>query len=117
MLTGAQLGLAIAAVLFGAIGLGAVLHWLWLRLSPGRSGLVHRISELGDQLHEAETQRDAAELTLHEAEERHVRREAELGRALEEARADLDTLNGGLVNARQRILELEAELERQRRGV
>lgn len=117
MLTGAELATAIAAVLFGAVGLGAFLHWLWLRLGPGRSDDAARIAEIGEQLHEAEMRCEAADLALRETEERFARREADLQRQLAESRADLETMQGGLVNARQRLYELEEELERLRSGV
>jgi len=116
MLTGSQLALAIAAVLLGAAGVGALLHWLWGRLAPGRRGHRALVAELMDDLHAAESRRDAAELAVREAEERLARRAAELGREIAELRGDLETMHGGLIHARQRVLELEAELERLRHG-
>ena len=115
MLTGTGLALAIAAVLFGAVALGALLHWAWARSGPGGTAEGARVSELGDQLHEAEMRLEASELALQEAEERHAGREEELNRQLAEARADLETMHGGLINARQRLMDLETELERLRR--
>lgn len=106
MLTGSELGLAIAAVLFGAVALGALLHWLWARSGSGGSA--------AERLHEAELGRETAEQALQEAETRHARREEDLRRELAEARADLETMNDGLVNARKRLMELEIELERLR---
>lgn len=112
MLTGSELAIAIAAVLMGAVGLGAVLHRLWMRFAARRPGDGDRIAEMSERMHRLETGREAAARALAEAEERHARREAELGREIAELRSDLDTLHGGLIHARQRIIELEAELER-----
>lgn len=117
VLTGSQLALAIAAVLLGAVALGVLLHWLWIRPGRGRRGEGAVLAKLMDDLHEAEAKRDAAELALREAEEHLARREAELEREIAELRSDLDTMHGGLIHARQRVLELEAELERLQNGV
>lgn len=116
MLTQSELAIAIAAVLMGAVGLGAVLHWLWTRLGARRPGDGARIAEMSERMHQVEMGREAAERALGEAEDRHAQREAELDREIAELRSDLDTLHGGLIHARQRIIELEAELERRRGG-
>ncbi len=111
MLTGTGLGVAIAAILFGAVGLGAALHWLWVRTGRVRPRDRARVAELMDDLHQIEAKREAAEEALREAGERHAQREEQLGLELAEARADLETMHGGLVNARERLMALEAELE------
>lgn len=122
MLTGAQLAAGIAAVLIGAMALGALLHWLWGRLQGGGPSEARRIAELSERLLEAEMAREAAELACQEAEARlaEVRagleremaeRDAAMRRELAEAATDLATMHEGLIHARRRILELEAELE------
>ena len=116
MLTGGELSVAIAAILFAAIGLGAALHWLWLRLGHVRPRHRALVTELIEDLHNTEEKREAAEAALHDLEGRLERREAELGQELAEARADLDAMHGGLIHARQRLMELEKEIERLRRG-
>ena len=114
MLTGAELAVAIAAILFAAVGLGAALHWLWSRMGRVRPRDRALVAELMDDLHRTEAKREAAEQALREAEEHHAQREAQLGLELAEARADLETMHQGLVNARQRLIALEAELEQLR---
>ncbi len=115
MLTGTELGVAIAAVLLGAVGLGALLHWLWSRMgrvTPRDRALV---TELIEDLHQTESRREAVEQVIHEIEQKHARREEHLESELAEARSDLETMHQGLINARQRLIDLEAELERLRK--
>ncbi len=50
MLTGAQLATAITAVLVGAILLGWILHWIWVRLAGAGSDAA-RLAEAVDRLH------------------------------------------------------------------
>lgn len=117
MLTGGELAIAIAAILFGAVGLGALLHWLWARSRPGRSDEAARLARVGEALHEAEMKREAADLALREAEERLDRRELEFNREISDTWSELDATHAALVEARERVRELEAELERLRGGV
>ncbi|MEM7056280.1 MAG: hypothetical protein AAF557_01700 [Pseudomonadota bacterium] len=138
MLTGGQLAIAISAILFAAIVLGWVLHWLWMRLSNAAISDTARITEMINRLHEADRSREAAEdakelaenlLASREAEMENRMaamqarldgavegREAELSIALREAKADAEASMTGLRNARQRIMELEAELNEARAG-
>lgn len=138
MLTGAQLSIAIAAVLVAAIALGWFLRWLWSRLSPGAMSDTARLNDMIARLHEADRNRAAAEeakelaenlLASREAEmENRLRamqarldgvldgREAELSSALGEARAEAEATMSGLRNARARIEDLEAELAALRQG-
>ncbi len=109
MLTGEQLALAIAAALFAAVGLGALLHWLWSRAGARRGGDAARLAELARQLDEAETARAASEQGFDEAV-------TEYARAFEQAQADLRDTHAALEEARARIRELEAELARERQG-
>lgn len=133
MLSGGQLAVAISAVLAGAVALGWVLHWVWLRLSNAAMTDTARLTEMINRLHEADRAREAAEdarelaenlLAAREAEmEARMAamqkrldgavegREAELAQALREARADAEASMSGLRNARGRIMQLEAELE------
>ena len=135
MLTGAELAIALAAVLMGAVGLGALLHWFWVRLGGMGTSAAARLARLSERLHEAEMAREAAELARQEAEaqlsegERRAEeqlaalearleaareeRETVLTRELAEARSDIEDLRDGLRYARQRINDLEAELGRQ----
>lgn len=132
MLTGAQLTIAIAAILIAAVVLGWILHWLWMRLSNAAISDTARITEMINRLHEADRARESAEdakelaenlLASREAEMENRMaamqsrldgaiegREAELSTQLREARADSEAAMSGLRNARERIMELEAEL-------
>lgn len=132
MLTGAELAIALAAVLIGAVAAGALLHWLWLRLGGMGTSAAARVERLSAQLHEAEMAQEAAELACREAEaelaagERRAEenmaalkarleaareeRETALERELAEARSDLETLRDGLRHARQRLRQLETDL-------
>lgn len=134
MLTGTELALAIAAVLLGAVGLGALLHWLWMRLAGLGTSAETRLERLSQRLHEAESAREAAEAACRQAEERLAagerqaedrlaalgarlesesrEREAVLARELAAARAELEAMREGLASARQRIHDLEGEIER-----
>lgn len=136
MLTGAQLTIAIAAVLVAAIVLGWFLHWLWTRLSNAAISDTARITEMVNRLHEADRAREVAEdakelaenlLASREAEMENRMaamqarldgaiegREAQLATQLREAQADAEASMAGLRNARARIMELEAEVERLR---
>lgn len=139
MLSEAQLAAAITAVLVGAIALGWILHWVWVRLSDAAVTDTARITEMVNRLHEADRARETAEdarelaenlLASREAEMENrlaamqarldgavEGREAELAKALREAEADAEASMSGLRNARRRIMELEAEIEeRARRG-
>ena len=137
MLSGSQLAIAISAVLAGAVALGWVLHWIWLRLSNAAMTDTARLTEMINRLHEADRAREAAEdarelaenlLASREAEmESRLAamqaqldgalgdREAELAGALREAQAGADAAMTGLGNARRRIGELEGEIEELRR--
>ena len=136
MLTGAQLTIAIAAVLVAAVLLGWFLHWLWMRLSNAAISDTARITEMVNRLHEADRAREVAEdakelaenlLASREAEMENRMaamqarldgaiegREAQLATQLREAQADAEASMAGLRNARARIMELEAEVERLR---
>lgn len=138
MLTGSQLTLAIAGVLFGAVVVGWILHWLWLRLSGADVTDSARLAAMVTRLHDAERARDlaieekdVAEALLADREtemaasmdEMKARldgevagREAALEAELREAKLDAETAMSGLRNARARIEELEAELEETRRN-
>lgn len=138
MLTGAQLAIAISAILFAAIVLGWILHWLWMRLSNAAISDTARITEMINRLHEADRAREAAEDAKELAENLLASREAEMenrmaamqarldgaveGReeelsiALREAKADAEASMTGLRNARQKIMDLEAELSQVRSG-
>ena len=133
MLTEAQLGIAIAAVLLAAVGVGVLLHWLLARLGGAGAGDSARLERLNERLQAAERAREAAERARQEAEARLAERErqaetrpaagesrpdqaarereAALERELAEARSDLEAMRVGLANARRRIYALEAELE------
>ena len=109
MLTGRELALAIAAVLLAAVGLGALLHWLWTRLGrAGRNGDA-RLAEMAQRLRQAEADRDAAE-RAHEATA------AEFSQELGETQAELEATREALDRARERVRALEAELDRAREG-
>ncbi|MEO1493782.1 MAG: hypothetical protein AAFV19_16640 [Pseudomonadota bacterium] len=134
MLTGAQLATAISAVLIGAVAVGWILHWLWVRLSNAAITDTARITEMINRLHEADRAREAAEdarelaenlLASREAEMENRMaamqarldgaiegREADLARELREAKADAEASMDGLRSARSRIMELEGEIER-----
>jgi len=138
MLTGGQLAIAISAILFAAIVLGWILHWLWMRLSNAAISDTARITEMINRLHEADRAREGAEDAKELAENLLASREAEMenrmaamqsrldgaveGReeelsiALREAKADAEASMTGLRNARQRIMELEAELNEAKAG-
>lgn len=138
MLSGGQLAVAISAVLAGAVMLGWILHWLWLRLSNAAMTDTARLAEMINRLHEADRAREDAEgarelaenlLAAREAEmEQRLAamqarldgvlegREAELVKALREAQTDAEASMSGLRNARRRIQELEAEVEELRRA-
>lgn len=133
MLSGSQLAIAISAVLAGAVALGWILHWIWIRLSNAAMTDTARLTEMINRLHEADRAREAAEdarelaenlLASREAEMENrlaamqarldgavEGREAQLAAALREARADAEASMSGLRNARSRIMELEAELD------
>jgi chromosome segregation ATPase len=133
MLTGSELSIAIAAVLFGAVCAGFLLHWLWSHLDRSRTSDRARLDEMAGRLHEAEMEREAAEIARHQAEALLARREAEtaeqlavmqtrldgaiegreaeLTRELADVKLELETMSGGLSNARRRMIELEAEIE------
>jgi acetylglutamate synthase len=137
VLSGGQLAIAISAVLAGAVALGWVLHWIWLRLSNAAMTDTARLTEMINRLHEADHAREAAEdarelaenlLASREAEmEGRMAamqaqldgaiggREAELHRALREAQAESEAAMTGLGNARRRIMELESEIDELRR--
>ena len=137
MLTGAQLTIVIAAVLFAAVVLGWVLHWLWTRLSSAAISDTARFTEMVDRLHEADRAREIAEdakelaenlLASREAEMENRMaamqsrldgalegREARLSTQLREAQADAEASMAGLRNARARIMKLEEEVERLRK--
>jgi hypothetical protein len=136
MLSGAQLTIAIAAVLVAAIVLGWFLHWLWTRLSHAALSETARRADMMNRLHEADRAREIAEearelaenlLAAREGEMENRMtamqarldgavegREAQLAAQLREARADGEASMAGLRNARARIMELEAEVERLR---
>lgn len=138
MLTGPQLATAITAVLAGAIALGWILHWIWMRLSRAATSDSARIGELHKRMEAADRARSTAEKAKADAErdladktaemearmtEMQARldgavegREAELERELREARIDAETSMSGLRNARERIMELEREIEALRSG-
>lgn len=131
MLTGAELAVAIAAVLVAAVGVGALLHWLWIRLAGVGTSPAARLEQMSERLHEAEMAREAAELAREEAEtqlaqgERQAEermaalearleeaveaREETLARELSEAWAELEALRDGLAHVRQRIYEPKGE--------
>lgn len=110
MLTGRELGLAIAGVLLAAVALGALLHWLWTRLGRrGRDDGGRRLAELAERLKQAEADRAAAGQARDETE-------AALARELAEAQLDLEATHDALARAQTRVRELEAELERARGG-
>lgn len=133
-MSGRELAIVIAAVLAGAVALGWVLHWLWVRLSGAATTDAARLREMSNRLHEAERIREAAEeardLTEDQLASREVEmerrlaamqarldgaaegREAELAEALRESKADAEASMLGLHNARRRIMELEAEVEK-----
>ena len=137
MLTGGQLAIAISAILFAAIILGWILHWLWMRLSNAAISDTARITEMINRLHEADRARETAEdakelaenlLASREAEMENRMaamqsrldgavegREAELAISLREAQADAEASMTGLRNARERIMELEDELKQVRK--
>ena len=110
MLSGAQLSIAIAAVLAGAVGLGFFLHWLWVRLSAASARDPDELPGLTEAMRAAEMAGDAAEMAREEAEARHAERERALSSELAAVQADLETMRGELDHARRRIAELEAEL-------
>ena len=132
MLTGAQLSIAIAAVLAGAVALGWILHWLWTRLARKAIGSAARIREMIERQHEAEQAKaeadEARELAENLLAEREAEmesrmnamqarldgalegREAKLAASLREAQAETEAVMDGLRNARARIDELEQEL-------
>lgn len=109
MLTGRELGLAIAGVLLAAVALGALLHWLWTRLGRRGRDDGRRLAELAERLKQAEADRAAADLARDETE-------AALARELAEAQLDLEATHDALARAQTRVRELEAELERARGG-
>ena len=131
MLTGAELAVAIAAVLVGAVGVGALLHRLWVRFAGVAASPVARLEQMSERLHEAEMAREAAELARQEAEaqlaqserqaeERMAALEARLegaveageealARELSEAWAELEAVRDGLARVRQRIHEPKGE--------
>lgn len=133
MLTGSELTTAIAAVLFGAVCVGFLLHWLWSHLNRSRTSDSGRLDEMAERLHEADMAREAAEVARSQAEALLARREAEtaerlavmlarldgaiegreaeLTRELAAVKLELETMRGGLGNARRRMIELEAEIE------
>ena len=78
MLTGAQLTIAIAAVLVAAVVLGWFLHWLWMRLSNAAISDTARITEMVNRLHEADRAREVAEDAKELAENLLASREAEM---------------------------------------
>ena len=119
MLSGAQLAIAITAILLGAIALGWILHWIWVRLSNAAITDTARITEMINRLHEADRAREAAEDARELAENLLASREgalegreAELTRQLREAQADAEASMSGLRSARARAMELELELEK-----
>jgi len=133
MLTGTELSTAISAILFAAVGVGFLLHWLWSGLGRARSSDAARLAEMAERLHQADLAREEAEVARQRAELRLAERETEateqiaamqarldgaiegreaaLAAELATARLDLEALDGGLRAARQRIIDLEAELE------
>ena len=139
MLSGAQLAIAISAVLLSAVVVGWILHWLWMRLSNAAISDTARITEMINRLHEADRARETAEearelaenlLASREAEMENRMaamqsrldgavegREADLTRQLREAEAESEASMSGLRNARARIMELEAEVEELRRQI
>lgn len=132
MLTGSQLTLAIAGVLFATLAIGWILHWLWLRLSGADVTDSARLAAMVTRLHDAERARDLAVEEKDVAEALLADRESEMAAELaalrattdaelaaqeaareaelREARLDAETSMTGLRNARARIEELEAEL-------
>ncbi|MEL6477389.1 MAG: hypothetical protein AAFR17_08685 [Pseudomonadota bacterium] len=133
MLDASQLSIAISAVLAGAIVLGWILHWLWVRAHRHSGSDLARVQEMVTRLHRADQLREQAEEARQRAEhllssreaEMTTRmqamqhrmdgavegREADLSQSLREAQADASAAMDGLGLARRRIAELEAALE------
>jgi len=91
MLTGAQLSIAIAAILFTAILIGWLLRWLWVRLAHEVLSDTERIAEMVDRMHAADSAREAAEGAREFAENLLATREAEMDSHLAAREAEMDT--------------------------
>jgi hypothetical protein len=110
MLSGSELTTAIAAVLFGAVATGFLLHWLWVHLNRPTSSDSIRLNKMAVRLHEAELARVEAEEAKERVEGLWARQEADIAE-LAAVRLELETMSDGLGHARQRIFDLEAEIE------
>lgn len=114
-MTRLTLAISIIALLALAMALGALFHWLWLRLArdPGAEAL--RLGALTAQLHAAEAaalearrRADAAEAAL--AAER-AATQAHIAEALAETRAERDAAMEAIGDARREAAEWRAALE------
>lgn len=103
MLTGSGLSTAIAAILFGAVCLGFLLHWLWSHLTRRRSTDAAELEEMAVRLHEAEAAREQADAAREQAE-------ALLGQRLADHNERLALVQLRYDEARAQVADLEAEL-------
>jgi len=104
MLTGSGLSTAIAAILFGAVCIGFLLHLLWSHLTRSRSAEAVQLEEMAVRLHEMEAARDDAEAARERAE-------VLLGQRQEEHDERVALMQRHSDEASERIAQLEAELE------
>lgn len=122
----------IAAVLFGAVAVGWILHWLWCVIARATSSERERIASLVDQLDAAEQGREALAAELAHVQAAHLDKLAELERGIthitaehgreadekvdaalreaDAARRDAADAWGALAEARQQVGELERAL-------
>lgn len=133
-----ELSHLIAAVLFAALAVGWILHWVWCLLARATSSERERIAALVDQLDAAEQGREALAAELAHTKAAHLEQlgalehsittmtaehaaEAETqvqtaAREAQAARQEATDAWGALAEARQRIGELERALDEARNG-
>lgn len=132
-MTGQELSGTLAAILFAAVMVGWVLHWIWCLLSRATGSERATIADLEQRLDRAEQARHAAEAGAQQAAEAYDARileletaladqaaaheadrevqAAEQARLLDEATREAAAAWDGLGLARRRIAELERVLE------
>ena len=114
-MTRLTLAVSIMALLLLAAALGALFHWLWLRLSrdPGAEAL--RLGALTAQLHAAEAAareaRRRAETAETALEAERADAERRIAAALAETRAERDSAMEAIGDARREAAEWRAALE------
>lgn len=114
-MTRLTLAISIAALLILAMALGALFHWLWLRLARDPGGEALRLGALTTRLHAAEAAAHAAQHRAETAEAalaaERAAVDARIAAALAETRAERDAAMDAIGDARREAAEWRAALE------